>query len=154
MDIVVDFDATCADHVYPRIGQEVPGCIRVMKSWIKRRDNIILSTMRSSEELDDAVKWLAEREIHLYGVQTNPTQAQWTTSPKCLGDWHVDDRNAGIPLIKYASFNRPCVLWETVTLRNGTKILGVEDLYHERSTVYQTPDGFELLTEEQGWMRN
>jgi hypothetical protein len=34
--------------------------------------------------LGDAIKWFKDNDIPLYGVQTNPTQKHWTTSPKKL----------------------------------------------------------------------
>lgn len=120
--IVLDFDGTVADHCYPRIGQEVPGSVTCLRYWNHLGLRIILSTMRSGKELDDAVKWFIARDVTLYAVQQDPNQHEWTSSPKCHGDICVDDRNAGTPLIQYPSFNRPCVLWDDVLHTNSKRV--------------------------------
>jgi hypothetical protein len=91
--------------------------------------------MRSGKYLDDAVEWFRERGLRLYGVQTHPTQMEWTSSPKCAGNLEIDDRALGVPLIKYPSFRRSCVQWETIVTEDRTKVYGVADLFDMPRTI-------------------
>lgn len=109
---VVDFDCTVANYDYPN-GKEpwsVPGASAVLDKIHRHGGKIILSTMRSdwSKELgmfenglSDAVAWFSDHKIPLYGIQTNPEQRSWTASPKCHGDYFIDDRNVGCPLMEF-----------------------------------------------------
>ena len=98
--IVVDFDGTVVEHEYPRTGKENGNCSEILKRWIDEYNvGIILDTMRSGKLLDIAVNWFAERGVSLYGVSEHPTQKTWTSSPKCYGQFSIDDRNVGCPLI-------------------------------------------------------
>lgn len=65
--------------------------------------------------LTNAVNWFKENDIPLYGIQTNPTQKQWTTSPKAYGELYIDDAALGCPLTYNTSMSpRPYVNWEEV----------------------------------------
>lgn len=99
LPVCIDFDGTCVRHCYPFIGEENEHCVEVLKKWVDAGVGLILDTMRSGKELDEAVKWFEEREIPLYGIGTNPTQSSWTKSNKAYGVFSVDDRNIGTPLI-------------------------------------------------------
>jgi hypothetical protein len=71
--------------------------------------------MRSGKELNDAIKWFESNGIKLYGIQENPTQSSWTTSPKAYAQLYIDDAALGCPLIinnKLSS--RPFVNWNEV----------------------------------------
>ena len=119
MVICVDFDGTIVDHRFPAIGNPVPGAIEWMKRLQKYGAKIILFTMRSDSRpfgttLADARKYMQENGIELYGVNENPTQSDWTTSPKVHADIYVDDCAFGCPLIYPKGFNRPCVNWKEV----------------------------------------
>jgi len=57
---------------------------------------------RGGNYLSDAVKWFEDRNIPLYGINTNPTQASWSTSPKAYGNLCLDDINLGARLSKIA----------------------------------------------------
>lgn len=119
MYICVDFDGTMVDHRYPEIGAPVP----VAVVWVKRLQllgaKIILFTMRSNRAdgmnfLQDAVVYLEENGIQLFGVNRNPDQDIWTSSPKAYGEVYVDDAAFGCPLIHPKGFARPCVDWKKV----------------------------------------
>lgn len=128
MDIVIDFDGTVVTHEFPKIGLGI-GAETVLKELVEQGHNLILFTMRSdvtnpySKEpgvftesgnyLTDAIDWFKERDIPLYGIQKNPTQHTWTTSPKAYGQLIIDDAALGCPLV----FNhnaRPFVDWVKV----------------------------------------
>lgn len=112
MEICVDFDGTCVTHEYPNVGRDI-GAQEVLNLLVEKGHNIILFTMRSGKELDDAVQWFADNNIPLYGINKNPTQEQWTTSPKAYGQLYIDDAALGAPLV-YNHNERPYINWHNV----------------------------------------
>ena len=111
MIIAVDFDGTCVEHCYPEVGEEVPHCIRTLNDLNKAGHRLILWTMRSGEHLEQAVNWFEENHITLYGIQRNPDQDEWTTSPKAYAEIYIDDAALGAPLILPHGSTRPCIDW-------------------------------------------
>ncbi len=119
MYICVDFDGTMVDHCYPDIGEPVPGAISWLKRLKRHGAQIILYTMRSDggaqgKLLQEAVEYMESNGINLFGVNRNPTQDEWTASPKAYGDIYIDDSAFGCPLIQVKGFLRPCVDWKKV----------------------------------------
>lgn len=112
--IAVDFDGTVVDHKFPEVGLDVPDAVSCLKRLVAAGHQIVLWTMRSEQYLEDAVRWFRDREIPLYGVQRNPTQDSWTTSPKCYAHLYIDDAAAGVPLRWLARCDRPSVDWEAL----------------------------------------
>ena len=114
MDICIDFDGTIVTHEYPEIGRDI-GAIPVLEEIINNGHIIILFTMRSGEELAEAVAFLEDYGIHLYGVNINPTQEKWTGSPKAYGQLYIDDAGINIPLIRnYNLSERKYVDWDAI----------------------------------------
>lgn len=130
MIIAVDFDGTCVTHDFPRVGANV-NSVPVLKRLVESGHKLILFTMRSnvvkpeSEDnlihlesgnyLDDAVNWFNENQIPLYGIQTNPTQKSWTSSPKAYAELYIDDAALGCPLMmNHRISERPFVDWTEV----------------------------------------
>lgn len=127
--VVVDFDGTCTTHDFPKVGKDI-GAVPVLKKLVANGHKLILFTMRSDnkknpqggelgapsgEYLKDAVKWFKDNDIPLYGIQTNPTQWRWTSSPKAYGEVIIDDAALGCPLIFNEEFHkRPYVDWVKV----------------------------------------
>ena len=129
--INIDFDGTCVTHDFPRVGKEI-GAVPVLKRLVENGHQLILFTMRSDrkdkketndptiqdvtgEFLTDAVNWFKKHDIPLYGIQTNPTQHNWTTSPKSYAELMIDDSSLGCPLRYDIDIsNRPFVDWEAV----------------------------------------
>ena len=110
--IAIDFDGTIVNHEYPRIGEPVPNAIEWIKKFRSLGADIILYTMRSGDQLDEAISYLDSKGItDLYGYNTNPDQHLWTDSPKIYAHKYIDDAAVGCPLIKYKNFNRMCVDW-------------------------------------------
>lgn len=125
MDICIDFDGTCVTHEFPQIGKDI-GAVPVLKALVENGHRLILFTMRSDRKakkkvdgvevmveenfLADAIKWFEDNGISLYGVQKNPTQRFWTSSPKAYGHLYIDDANLGCPLI-VGDADRPYVDW-------------------------------------------
>ena len=115
MDILVDFDGTCTTHDFPNVGQEI-GAPEVLRDLVLAGNRLILFTMRSDTSqgnyLKDAVNWFEENNIPLYGIQENPTQKAWTSSPKAYGQLIIDDICLGIPLkVDPNLSDRPFVDW-------------------------------------------
>ena len=133
MIIAIDFDGTCVTHEFPKVGEDI-GAVPVLKELIKQGHQLILFTMRSNivnptgdanelhlesgNYLTDALKWFKDNEIPLYGIQTNPTQHTWTTSPKCYAQLYIDDAALGCPLVygnNHVQYKeRPFVDWDAV----------------------------------------
>lgn len=121
MTINLDFDGTVVKHFYPKIGSEI-GATPVLKKLAAKGHQLILFTMRSGKTLDEAVMWFEERDIPLYGIQSNPTQSSWTTSPKSYAELMIDDSALGCPLTQDSTYlenmpipiGRPYVDWVKV----------------------------------------
>jgi hypothetical protein len=114
MYICVDFDGTVVDHAYPGMGEPVPGAVPWMREWARLGAKIILFTMRSGVQLREAVEYMRENGVELYGANWNPSQGSWTDSPKAYGQLYVDDAAFGCPLCHPPGFNRRCVDWSVV----------------------------------------
>ena len=118
MYIGLDFDGTVVDHRYPEIGEPVPGAIKCLKRFQRSGARIILFTMRSNScdtgYLTEAVRYLEKNGIRLFGVNRNPDQDEWTTSPKAYAHIYIDDSGFGCPLVQPKGFARPCVDWKIV----------------------------------------
>jgi hypothetical protein len=113
MYVCVDFDGTMVAHEYPKIGRDI-GAFAWLQSAQKKGARIILFTMRSGKELDEAVALCKERGIDLYGINHNPDQDAWTTSPKAYGNIYIDDAAFGCPLAVSSKIVRPYVDWSIV----------------------------------------
>ena len=117
MIIAVDFDGTIVKHRYPEIGPPVPDALETLWILMGQGHKIILYTMRSGDDLDVAVTYLEANGVDLYGVNENPGQRLWTTSPKVHADVYIDDAALGCPLhYDYEVPNRPYVAWEKVAV--------------------------------------
>lgn len=129
MEILIDFDGTVVTHEFPKVGRDI-GAVPVLRELVEKGHKLILFTMRSNRAisngangkdiidvtglfLDDAVNWFINNDISLYGIQSNPTQHKWTTSPKAYGQLIIDDIALGIPLV-YEDGERPYVDWVKV----------------------------------------
>jgi len=130
MIIAIDFDGTCVTHEFPKVGKDI-NAVPVLKALVETGHQLILFTMRSDIEhstdnnneyqpentnyLTDAVNWFKENEIPLYGIQTNPRQHYWTTSPKIYANMYIDDAALGCPLKYDKEYSiYPFVDWDVV----------------------------------------
>ena len=114
--INVDFDGSLVTHAFPEIGDDI-GAVPVLKTLVENGHQLILFTMRSDNKngnyLTQAVNWFKKHDIPLYGIQTNPTQASWTSSPKSYAQYLLDDSAIGTPLVRPEN-ERPYVDWKKV----------------------------------------
>jgi hypothetical protein len=131
--IGVDFDGTCVAHDFPFIGKNI-GAQPVLYELVKAGHKLVLFTMRSNSEnhngandevpevhkgpfLEKAIEWFKEHNIPLYGVNKNPTQDKWTTSPKAYCHLYIDDAALGIPLKEdFSISSRKFVDWRKVRM--------------------------------------
>jgi hypothetical protein len=113
LTIAIDFDGTCVTHEFPKIGKEI-GADIVLKKLTAEGHRLILWTMRSDIEnpisndpeilpiggnyLSEAVQWFKDRDIDLFGINNNPEQKSWTTSPKAYADLYIDDAACCCPV--------------------------------------------------------
>lgn len=127
MVILVDFDSTCVTHAFPLVGKNI-GAAPVLRELVKHGHSLILWTMRSNSSevpvgideskvkyivgnhLDVAVDWFNRNQIPLWGINENPEQRGWTTSPKAFGQYLIDDTAVGCPLITIEE-EKPFVDW-------------------------------------------
>jgi len=131
MIIAVDFDGTLVEHRFPEIGPAVPEAFEYCKKFQEAGAKLILYTMRSDgferEYLSEAVELCREQGLEFWGVNTNPTQASWTNSPKCDAKLFIDDLAFGVPLV-YPYQERAYVDWGIV----GPKTLEMIHAYNSR----------------------
>jgi len=115
MIIGIDFDGTCVTHEYPAIGKDI-GAVNVLKRLVNSGHKLILNTMRSGLKLQEAINWFKENGIELYGANENPTQKNWTQSPKVYAHLYIDDAALGCPLKMDLNLSDcPFVDWELVS---------------------------------------
>lgn len=112
MVIGLDFDGTCVTHEFPQVGRDI-GAVPHLKRFIEKGHKIVLNTMRSGDGLADAVEWFKRNDIPLHGINHNPDQDSWTTSPKVYANVYIDDAALGVPLIRDLQ-SRPYVDWDEV----------------------------------------
>jgi len=111
--IAVDFDGTCVTHEYPKIGRYI-GAEPVLSKMVEAGAKLILFTMRSGKELEDAVNWFKEKNIPLFGINENPEQKSWTTSPKPYAHIYIDDAAITAPLCFGLTGERPYIAWDEI----------------------------------------
>lgn len=126
----IDFDGTCVTNELPKIGKDI-GAVPVLRDIVASGHKIILFTMRSNKKdggvnspelkpcfgnlLDEAVNWFNENKIPLFGINTNPTQHEWTESPKPYCHIYIDDTALGAPLkFNWMLSDSPFINWDRV----------------------------------------
>jgi hypothetical protein len=118
--IAVDFDGVVVKHWYPEVGPDVPGAEAWLKAFAAVGARLILWTMRSDGQPDGdvlwaAMEWFKSRGIPLFGVNENPEQHTWTSSPKAWAHIYIDDSAIGCPLLFGPVLGeRPYVDWSRV----------------------------------------
>ena len=146
--ILVDFDGTCCTHEFPAIGKDI-GAAPVLRELVSAGHQLILWTMRGDHTeppitddpdihpqggnyLSEAVKWFEDRNIPLYGINTNPTQASWSASPKAYGTLCIDDINLGARLKKINGM-KPFIEW----METYEDLCKIGLLKHDKSIIVQ-----------------
>ena len=122
MIIAFAFDGVVVDHRFPEIGAAVPGALECLRALHDHGHKLILWTMRSDDAgrdkaptgLTDAVDWPKRQRIKMWGINKNPGQKHWSSSPKAYAELYIDDAGLGCPLWRPAGFERDCVDWDKV----------------------------------------
>ena len=114
MIIGTDFDSTVVEHRYPHIGPPVPGAIETLRELVAGGHKLVLWTVRSGSEFAQAVAYLYDKRIELYGRNRNPTQYEWSKSPKAFCDLYIDDAACGCPLIQPEDGRQAYVDWSKI----------------------------------------
>ena len=93
----------------------------MLKALTDEGHDLILYTMRDHpadnsvrDPLQEAIDWFSQNDIPLFGVNENPTQKSWTTSPKPYANLYIDDASLGM-LTKLSK--RPFVDWYATVFR-------------------------------------
>lgn len=112
--IAIDFDGTCVSHAYPKVGKSI-GAEPVLKKFVEDGAKLILWTVRTNKQLEDAQDWFEDNGIELWAVNKNPTQSGWSASPKAHANIYIDDLALGVPLAKTDdSDKKPHVDWSNI----------------------------------------
>lgn len=118
MYIAIDFDGTIVDHVFPEVGDPVPGAVEWIKKFKDAGAILILWTVRSDgamygDVLTQALKFCEENELKFHFVNQSPEK--WSDSNKAFANVYIDDSAFGCPLIENPRHKgRPYVDWEKV----------------------------------------
>ena len=113
LTLCIDFDGTMVEHEFPYLGKPIDDSVYWMQRYVVAGAKIVLWTMRSGRELQHAVDYCAQAGIELYGVNRNPSQDEWTSSPKAYGNIYIADAAFGCPLV-FEDGKRPYVDWSVV----------------------------------------
>lgn len=114
----IDFDGTIVGHEFPDIGPDIPEAIDYLRQFTAAGARLILWTMRDGEHLASAVRYLEEKGVELWGINSNPDQGHWSGSPKAYAHLYIDDAALGVPLcyeqLDGGKNSRPFVNWKEV----------------------------------------
>lgn len=128
--IAVDYDQTIRAGNFPFVYHDL-GAIPILKRLIEKGHKIILWTLRSNRidktenclglepmngtYLDEAVEYLIQNGVELYGINEHPYQKQLTDSPKVWADLFLDDRSLNFPTIVDKSISEePFADWKKI----------------------------------------
>lgn len=105
MVVATDFDGTIVTHMYPEIGEPIPGAFPVLKALKKAGHKIFLWTMRGypayggRDTLTEAVDFCRERGLEFDGVNESPIPP-FSTSKKQYAHIYIDDAACCAPVAK------------------------------------------------------
>ena len=98
MIIAVDFDGTIVEHRYPEIGKEKLFVFETLRALLNQNHQLILWTIRTGKELEEAVEFCRKRGVEFYAVNNSYPEEKFdpeTSSRKIQADIYIDDRNVG-----------------------------------------------------------
>lgn len=98
MIIASDFDGVLCKHEFPKIGEENPVVLSMLKSLRAQGNKVILWTCRNGVYLDQAIAWCALRGLYFDAVNCDTKEIQESDfgkekSCKIFADVYFDDRN-------------------------------------------------------------
>lgn len=97
MIIAVDFDGTLVEHRYPLIGKEILFAFETLRQLQKQNHQLILWTIRTGKELDEAIEFCRQRGVEFYAINCSFPGEKFEPgdSRKVNADIYIDDRNIG-----------------------------------------------------------
>jgi len=98
MRIAVDFDGTIVEHKYPKIGKPLLFAFETLRELHKQNHQLILWTIRTGKELDEAIEFCKQNGVFFYAVNKNFPEEIFdplNTSRKIDADIFIDDKNIG-----------------------------------------------------------
>lgn len=97
LKIAVDFDGTIVENEYPDIGKPKLFAFETLKAMQEKGFRLILWTVRTGNELDQAVEYCRGNGIEFYSVNCNYPEEELDEdiSRKIEADIFIDDRNIG-----------------------------------------------------------
>ena len=95
--IAVDFDGTIVEHEYPKIGKKKLFAFETLKKMNELGACLILWTIRTGKELDEAVEFCRKNGVEFYAANKNYPEEVFdeSTSRKIDADIFIDDKNVG-----------------------------------------------------------
>ena len=95
--IAIDFDGTIVEHKFPKIGKEMRFAFMTLKALQQKGHKLILWTIRTGTQLEDAVNYCKENGIEFYAINSNFNEEarDENISRKINADVFIDDRNIG-----------------------------------------------------------
>jgi len=95
--IAVDFDGTIVEHSYPDIGKVKLFAFETLRELQKKGYILILWTVRTGKELEEAVEFCRNNGVEFYAVNKNyPEEIIDESAPRKIEvDIFIDDRNLG-----------------------------------------------------------
>ncbi len=122
--IAVDFDGTIVEHKYPEIGEEKLFVFETLKELQKQGCRLILWTIRTGRELDEAVEFCRQKGVEFYAVNKNYPEEKFEedVARKIEADIYIDDRNIG----GFHGWNK---VWEMLNQEIEIERLKIEKQY-------------------------
>lgn len=93
--IAVDFDGTIVEDRFPKIGEEIPLMVDVLKMAKKLQVKLILWTSRTDQYLSEAVDWCKEKGLYFDAINENIQEVKDFTgmdTRKVYADIYLDDK--------------------------------------------------------------
>jgi len=108
--VSINFDGTCVEANFPKVGADI-GADPWLRAAVALGAKLILDTSRCDEHLEAAIAWFENHEVKLWGVNSNPDQVKWTSSPKLYAHIYVNSDALGVPLVPRTERKRPHLDW-------------------------------------------
>ncbi len=95
--VAVDFDGTIVENQYPAIGKTMLFAFETLKAMQEKGLRLILWTVRTGPELEQAVEFCKQNGVEFYAVNRNyPEEVLDAETPRKIeADIFIDDRNVG-----------------------------------------------------------
>lgn len=105
MIIAVDFDGTLVEHKYPEIGKTIHHVLNFVRDGKRNGNKIILHTCRHGKELEEAIKWMKDRDIEPDAVNDDVPSVKnsdfgRSKSNKPFANIYLDDRAVSLEMLK------------------------------------------------------